>query len=790
MALSRKQKRRLLSIPIGIGIGIVFCLLYLLGVFEALELKSLDLRYGIRGERPLSDRVSLVAVDEETINKLGWPVPRVAYANLLNIADKNGARAIGFDVLFSDPSVRGEKEDAIFAEVARLTGKTVFPVAMTMAQEAGSQGIPAGYLESGLKQELEGIEPAEASGAIPPIAGLAGSSAGMCHYQLDNREDGVFRKVPLFIRYGELAYPAMSLRLVLNHLGEDLESLSAKDGDLVFGRSVTRVIPLSGDRQASAYINYKTVSEGIRVATLIEVIRSSRGQDAGVDLKEFFDGKIVLVGQTAGNIGDHGPTPFSNMSPLVLAHANFIDNLMTGDFLVRAGRWANLLLILLLCVAVALCAGYLRIAPGAGAAAAILLAYAAAAQLWFSRSGYWIGLAAPFTAGIFVYLGVSVYNRFVRDADERLYRQTFERFVAPGMLERIVENPDTIDMLGSTKRLSILFSDIKGYTAMSQEVPVSEVLALLREYMGVMTRVLFTHGGTIDKIMGDGIMAFFGDPIPQSDHAHRAVLAAHQMQEELKKLQRKWISEGKAGLQIRIGIATGDVYVGNIGSRHHIEYTALGRAVNLAARLESKAPPGGILVSQETYEEVKDAFDCEEIPGLELKGYRESYKAYWVFGLTPAEREAAPAEVPPPRPERRESTRIELVTGIRYSFGEDEHTGRVVNASRNGMFIAAETLPVVGAKVALQGSVHADEELLPLEIYGEVMRVETDGGERGMGIRFDRIIADNPETIRYCLRNVFGLQNLEDDIIASDTADRDTPLFRYDFDRMPDDTES
>jgi hypothetical protein len=301
--------------------------------------------------------------------------------------------------------------------------------------------------------------------------------------------------------------------------------------------------------------------------------------------------------------------------------------------------------------------------------------------------------------------------------------------------------------------------------------------------MDVMTRVLFKHGGTVDKIMGDGIMAFFGDPIPQTDHAHRAVLTAIQMQQELHNLQRKWITEGKVGLQIRVGIATGEVYVGNIGSHHYVEYTAIGRAVNLAARLESKAPPGGTLICQETFEEVKDAFDCEEVPGLDLKGFRESYKGYWVFGSKPDKRKAAP---PARTVERRESMRIELVTGIKYNFDGQEYTGRVVNASRDGMFIAADKIPEVGVKVALVGDVHAGEELLPLEIYGVVRRVVSEGEDRGMGIRFDRIIADNADTIRYCLRNVFGLQNLEEDIITSDTADRDNPLFRYDFDRLTD----
>ncbi len=751
MGLSRRQKRRLFSLPLGLGIGLVFGLLGLLGVFESYELKSLDFRFRLRGESPLSESICMVVVDDHTLKTLGWPVRRSMHANLIAAAKKYGARMVGFDILFSDPGIGGPGEDRLFAETAAMVGNVVFPAEFTFSKPVGPGAI-------------------EADGASLPLPALREASAGTAHVHLDNREDGVFRRVPLFIRHGGQKVPALSLLLAARYLSKSPEDFYFKDG--------------------RPFINYRTAGEGVVAVRLFDLLKAYRdviqGRTPVMDLKKFFHDKLVLVGQTAASVGDHGPVPLSSSSPLVLAHANFIDNLLSGDFLNRSPAWLNFLIVLLLGALLGMAVGHLRALAGVGVSLGCLAACALAAFLLFAVSSYWIDLIAPAAAVLFVCLGVMVYNHFVRDVDERLVKRAFESYVSPHMMERVLENPETLDVAGQRKQLSILFSDIKGYTTLSQALPPSAILDLLREYLEEMTRVLFEHGGTVDKIMGDGIMAFFGDPLPQEDHALRAVRTAMAMQQELNRMQRKWIGEGKAGLQVRIGIATGDVYVGNIGSKHHIEYTAIGRTVNLAARLESKAPPGGILISRETYDKVKDYFDCEEVAGLQLKGYRQAYRAYWVFGPRAPEAVQAAWAVSAKKPERRENPRIELITGVRYRFGGQTFVGQAMNASRDGMFIAAENLPEVGTEITVTGEVHADEELLPVEIYGVVRRLVEEGEDRGMGVQFDRIIADQAESIRYFLRNVFGIQDLSKASIAVGVDEHEHPLFRYDFEKIID----
>jgi class 3 adenylate cyclase len=413
----------------------------------------------------------------------------------------------------------------------------------------------------------------------------------------------------------------------------------------------------------------------------------------------------------------------------------------------------------------------------------LLAVYSGVAYLLFAYSRYWLDLVAPLMAGGFVTLGCMVYNHFVRDVDERLIKKAFERYVAPKMMDRILEKPELIDVSGKRKRLTVLFSDVQGYTALTQALTPVQILDVLREYLEVMVRVIFRYDGTVDKIMGDGIMAFFGDPVPQEDHARRAVLAGLLMQQEVVELQRKWIGEGKVGLQIRIGIATGDVYVGNIGSSQHIEYTVIGKTVNHAARLEPKAPPGGVLISNETYKEIGEKFKCVKMEGLMLKGYRRPVEAYRVLG--PQDNSDTIETNVGPRPtrssERRDSKRVKVVTGIKYSFDGKSYVGRVTDASSDGVFVSAKDLPSVGEYVSLEGEVHADDDVMPVYILGKVQRVVTEGEERGMGIHFEHIRANDKNTIRYFLRNVFGIKALQDADFVVGAQDSGHPTYEYHF---------
>ncbi|RLB57584.1 MAG: hypothetical protein DRI34_07390 [Deltaproteobacteria bacterium] len=632
MHLPGKNRLRLMGLALGIILGLVMVVLQLAGVFERWEVVSLDARFRLRGPRPLDRRISVVLVDEPTLEALGWPLPRATWAALVDIARRHGARTLGFDILFADPGRHPEQDQAL-AQAAADSGVVVFPAQLGFGARAGAP--PAGYLDECPRQGDSAGSVPRATGMVGPLGQLAAAGAGAAHLQLDGRPDGVFRKVPLFLGCQGRLVPTLALRLVSVYRDRRLGK-PGFSGRRLQMPSLGMTVPLARRGGAQVYVNFQTVTEGIRAASLVEILRAQHQLEQGgkpeLEVDEFFRDKLVLVGQMAASVGDHGPTPLSADSPLVLVHANLADNLIRGSFLTRVPAAVDALVLVGLCLVLSVLLVWLRTRYAVGAVSLVAIAFAALNYWLFAGRQVWLELVTPLVTTVVATLLLSTYNHLVRDARERLVKSAFERYVAPGMLERILERAADLSLNGEYKRLTILFSDIKGYTSLSNRLEPDRVLQLLREYLQVMTEVLHHHGGWVDKIMGDGIMAVFGDPLPAEDHARRAVEAALEMQRQQKRLQQSWRAEGKSGLEMRIGIATGDVYVGNIGSSHHLEYTALGRAVNLAARLEAAAPPGDILISHETREELGDGYSTILVEGLELKGFDDVSSAWLIEG--------------------------------------------------------------------------------------------------------------------------------------------------------------
>lgn len=204
--------------------------------------------------------------------------------------------------------------------------------------------------------------------------------------------------------------------------------------------------------------------------------------------------------------------------------------------------------------------------------------------------------------------------------EKAVLRRSFEAYFPPAVVEKIVAEPEYISARGERKELTILFSDIRNFTSFSSTLDPDHIRRLLNEYFDAMVEIVFRFGGTVDKYIGDGLMVFFGDPEPQADHATRAVRAAIDMQKTTRLLGERWEREGGFAFQVRIGINTGEVVVGNMGSRRRLSYTVLGAPVNLAQRLESNAPPGGILISQRTCDLLENQVSTRPMGQLKVKG--------------------------------------------------------------------------------------------------------------------------------------------------------------------------
>ena len=349
-----------------------------------------------------------------------------------------------------------------------------------------------------------------------------------------------------------------------------------------------------------------------------------------------FKDKIVLVGATAVGIYDLRNTPFSPVFPGVEIHANVIDNILRGEF-INKPKWTRLYDVISI-VAIGFLIGF--VVPRLGAIRGMLFALVLftihiLSSYWlFSHHRIWASMVYPLLTGVLVYTCMTVYHYITEERERKKIRGAFSYYVSGSVVSEMLKNPEKLKLGGDKKDLSVLFSDIRGFTTISEGLTPEELVHLLNEYLTVMTNVVFKHDGTLDKYMGDAIMAVYGAPLDQPDHPHRACRSALDMIGELKKLNEKWIREGKKPLDIGIGINTGMMMVGNMGSEQRFDYTVMGDAVNLGSRLEgaNKNYQTNVLISEFTQERVKDSFVCMELDSVQVKGKLRPVRIFQLVG--------------------------------------------------------------------------------------------------------------------------------------------------------------
>ncbi|MEW6324201.1 MAG: adenylate/guanylate cyclase domain-containing protein, partial [Nitrospirota bacterium] len=366
---------------------------------------------------------------------------------------------------------------------------------------------------------------------------------------------------------------------------------------------------------------------------------------------EAVQGKIVIIGPAHPGLDDAYAVPFSRhirraveglgveatevgMTKMygLEIHAHALQMILDGAYLHRSPRNAVILLIL---GVGAVAAGLMIFGSGGVAktliASALLGGGVAGAALWlFSARDYWLD-STPLMGVVLLQAAAGVaYHQVLEARNRRRVTALFGKYVSPGVVQRLIEKPELIRLQGSKERLTIFFSDIRGFTSMSEQMDPIDVTALLNEYFTEMSALVFKYNGTLDKYMGDAIMAFFGNPLPYPDHALRAVRMALEMQSAVARLNDKWRAEGRRTIGVGMGINTGEATVGNLGSELFFDYTIIGDAVNLACRIEQNAGAGQILISRSTYEEVKESIEVVELPAMSVKGKEQLIKVFQV----------------------------------------------------------------------------------------------------------------------------------------------------------------
>ncbi len=600
------------------------------------------LRSSIAALRPAYDgAVVHIDLNDTSIRQLKTYYPtRSQYAKVIRNLAGMGVAAQAYDVIFAAETDRAD--DRALIEATRKAGNVYFGMAFGLGPPGVAPGRAAPRIGEYIDRsrwvlKVDGTADAFYTGTRPIITfpALANVSRGLGFISLKADPDGVIRRVPLLVKCQGGFYPSLPFRLVCDYLGVEPGNITVKPGSYIRLKDARipgrppRDLLVPIDRRGRMIINFIGPWGTMRHYNFAQVLAASEDPDIFAMWKQELSGKIAVVSDVSTGATDIGAVPVDVDFPLSGLHANVIQTILSGNFLTRMGAAEAAVIAAAMVAAVFLFSICFSPIFFAGWTALLLGSYVAAAFGFFLTEGLMFDITRPVISVTAAAALIGVL-RYLRDAKEKeAMRRSFESYFAPQVVEKILADPARINK-GQRKELTILFSDIKDFTAHSSSYSPDRIRGFLNEYFETMVEIVFAYAGTVDKYIGDGLMVFFGDPEPTPDHALRSVRAAVEMQKKARELTAKWTRQGGFPVSVRIGINTGEVVVGNMGSSRRLSYTVLGSAVNLAKRLESSAPVDGILISQKTRDLIAPFISTRLFGQILVKGIETPVQAYVV----------------------------------------------------------------------------------------------------------------------------------------------------------------
>jgi adenylate cyclase len=621
--------------------------------FQALELRTYDWRL-LRTARPETARhdIALVEIDEYSLRNLQpnagrWPWPRVVHGELLDYLARASAKVIAYDVDLAEPDSRlgfafggstlsGAESDKAMADAVRSAGNVIL---LADATYGGESTAAAPLPDAGYAHDIaDGAGVAERKTVFLPFEALAHAASGFGHNLFVLDPDGPIRHTVPFVRSGHRAIPSLGLSAALRVAGISPQEMHLDGGILHAG---DRAIPLEWRRVKSAtgpedylwgLINFRgpallddLKSRIYPTYSFFDLLYSQEqllaGQKPDVD-PAVFRNKIVFVGATGSGLFDVFETPFSHgKMPGIQIHAAVADDLLSNRFMRAAPDRVRVATVLAAGLVIGVIAAILPAWWATGVTAALVAIAAWTATRLFA-GGYWVNLSQPaMTSSVALFGGVG-YQYFVEGREKRKMKKLFGQYVSKDVYEQLVANPGLARLGGQRREMSVLFSDIRGFTSVSENGQPEDIVHMLNEYFTRMVDIVFRHKGTVDKFVGDMVMALFGAPLEDPLHAEHAVEAALDMIHELGQLNIKWAAEGRPALDIGIGINTGPMIAGNIGSDQIMSYTVIGDAVNLGSRLESLNKQYGtrIIISDATRSCLTGSYTFRPLGDVVVKG--------------------------------------------------------------------------------------------------------------------------------------------------------------------------
>lgn len=616
-----------------------------------LELLSLDAQIRLRGPQRAGAETVIVTIDERTIARLGWPVPRRKLAGLVALLHRAGAKVIGIDVLFADAEpvaaanvrVTGEPAgDAALSGAIGDAGNVVLPFTFTFGGDAGQAGPATKPLANSAMSPAVSSQLARAAyarlrgssdyrplaleptGVVMPVAALA-EAALLGHVLVAYDIDGAPRYDYPAFAYDLDHYPSMAVRVAQRFMGVPWNEVGVELGHgLALGP-----VRIPTDREMRLLVNYLGPPHTFPTYSLSQVL------DGAVP-DSIFANRIVLVGANALGTNDTFESPFTSVMPGVERLAMVIDSILHEHHLRRPDSqpWLEAAFMLVAALAIGIAMSRLSLASVSILAVALVAAVTVSGQVALARYGTWQAIAVPIIAIVLTFTALLFFRYGMLDKERRHIRGVFQRYLAPRMVDRLVSAEHLPELGGELRDLTVLFCDLRGFTALSERLDAATLTRLVNEFFAAASEAILEHDGTVDKYLGDAIMAFWNAPIDQPKHAALACRAALRILEKLDALNASLAREGDMPrLAVGIGINTGPCTVGNFGSVHRFDYSAIGDAVNVAARLEGETKFYGtpILIGPATAAQVGE-FALLTIDFIQPRGRIETLEIHALTG--------------------------------------------------------------------------------------------------------------------------------------------------------------
>jgi adenylate cyclase len=567
----------------GLIVGVIGAVGFLSGALGSWSNKASD-RFFM--ERKPDPSIVIVAIDDASITRIGrWPWDRAVHADLIRKLTAAGASVIGYDVNFPEP--QDAKNDQALADAIRESGHVVLPIEVTLELKNGAYTY-------------------NPSSVVAPISTILGAAARSGHVNHAPDADGVIRRVPFFVHDPNGA--------ILPVFSMEIAKLAQRAPDI-------DAIP--HDAFGNVIINYLGPVRSFPVIAAADVLQGQFDPSK-------VNGKVVLVGATAPDLHDEQITPTSLGVAMsgVERHASLLDTLFTQDWLRPVPSVVSVIILLVLGLLCGLCIPLVRARWSALILAALWVAYLVGAVILFGR-GWIADVVWPTIVLVFGYATVTLERRLTAERERRELKSAFSRYVSASVVDAIMKDPAKLKLGGERKFMTVLFSDIRGFTGISEGLKPERLVEILNLYLDRMTDIVFEHEGVLDKYIGDAVMAFWNAPFNQKDHALRAVKTALAMQKTLAEMNQAKAFGGE-NLRIGIGINTGDMVVGNIGGQKRFDYTVIGDNVNLGSRLESitREYGVGVIITDKTYQEVRTSVIARRLDKVAVKGKKEPVLIY------------------------------------------------------------------------------------------------------------------------------------------------------------------